>query len=223
MNYKRFVGNLALFGAAVLIGAVRLVSAAQPAAVTPDEALKRLQDGNRRFATDRPIHGAHHRKRMAEVVNTQKPFAVVVACSDSRVAPEIVFDDDLGEIFVVRSAGHVVDDVELGSIEYGVEHLGASLVFMVGHERCGAVAAALSGEAAEGHVSAVIKAILPSVQSTRGQPGDHAENAMRANVRRVVRQLEADEPVLTERVKTGKLKIVGARYDLDTGLVELLR
>jgi carbonic anhydrase len=191
--------------------------------VTADEALKRLIDGNQRFAEEKPQHPHQSVARRAETAQTQQPIAVIVSCSDSRVGPEVVFDQGVGDVFVVRSAGHVVGDIELASIEYAVEHLGAPLIVVLGHQRCGAVAAAVEGGEPHGHLAALIDAIKPSVEETKDQPGDHSENAMRANVRRTVEQLKNDTPVLSERIKDGKLTIIGARYDLDSGKVEMLK
>jgi carbonic anhydrase len=153
---------------------------------------------------------------------TQKPIAVIVSCSDSRVPPELVFDQGLGDLFDVRTAGHVVGDMELGSIEYAAEHLGTPLIVVLGHERCGAVTAAVSGGEAPGHIPAVVKAIAPAVAETKSAGGDAVENAMRANVRDTVRALRSSDPVLSHLVHEGKLKVVGGRYDLDTGQVEIL-
>lgn len=191
-------------------------------AVTPDEALQELMAGNRRFVDGLPAsrHGVAHRR--AELATGQKPFAVLVCCSDSRVGPEVVFDQGLGDIFVIRTAGEVVDDIGLASIEYAVEHLGTPLVVVLGHERCGAVTAALAGGEAPGHIGALLKAIQPAVGESKGEPGDPVDNAVRAQVRDVVRQLRSAVPILSELVHEGKVKVVGARYDLDTGAVEVV-
>lgn len=187
-----------------------------------DKALKRLQAGNAHFVNDSSTRTNKHAQRRAEVAEKQKPFAIVVSCSDSRVGPEVVFDQGLGDLFVVRTAGHVVDDVGLASIEYAVEHLGPSLIVVLGHERCGAVAATVAGSEAHGHLPAIVKAIKPAVAKTKGQPGDAVDNAVREHVREVTEQLAKTGPVLAERVRAGKLKVVGARYDLDTGRVQFI-
>jgi carbonic anhydrase len=161
-------------------------------------------------------------RRRAELATTQHPYAIIVSCSDSRVGPEIVFDQGIGDIFVVRTAGHVLDDPGLGSIEYAVEHLGTHLIVVLGHERCGAVTAAASGGEAPGHIASIVRKIQPAVAEVKGQPGDLVENAMRANVRHVVHELKESHPILSEFVHEGKLKVVGARFDLDTGAVELV-
>jgi carbonic anhydrase len=191
------------------------------APVSADEALRRLMQGNARYISGHMIHADYqHARRL--LAQSQKPFAVIVGCSDSRVGPEIVFDEGLGDIFVIRTAGEVVDAVALGSIEYAVEHLGSPLIVVLGHERCGAVSAAVAGGEAPGHIADIVKAIEPAVEQTKGQPGDPVENAVRAQAINVARQLQDSHPILAEAVQSGKLKIVAARYDLDTGKVELL-
>ncbi len=191
-------------------------------APTPAEALERLLAGNRRFFSGLPASRSAAAARRKELATGQKPFAVVVCCSDSRVGPEVVFDQGLGDIFVVRTAGEVVDDVGLGSIEYAVEHLGSPLVVVLGHEGCGAVTAALEGGDAPGHIGAVVKAIAPAVAESAGAPGDALDNAVRAQIRAVVRRLRSAAPIVAELVHAGRVRVVGARYDLDTGVVEVV-
>ena len=190
---------------------------------TSDQALQALIDGNARYAADKSVNARSHSARRAEVAASQRPLAIIVACADSRVGPELVFDQDLGDIFVVRSAGNVVDDVQLGSIEYAVEHLHAPLIVVVGHERCGAVMAAGKGGEAPGHFGAFLRPIQPAVESTEGQSGDRVDNVVRANVMNVVRQISGTGPVIAEHVQEGKVKVVGARYDLDSGRIEILK
>jgi carbonic anhydrase len=139
------------------------------------------------------------------------------------VPPEIIFDQGLGDLFVIRVAGNIVDDAILGSIEYAVEHLDVALVMVLGHERCGAVEAALQEGEIAGHIGALVKAIAPAVPPASDRSGDRLDRAVRANVVRVVAQLRASHPVLAERVSGGRLRVAGARYDLDSGTVELLR
>ncbi|MEI6033014.1 MAG: carbonic anhydrase [Verrucomicrobiae bacterium] len=198
--------------------------ASDPAGVTADQALRQLELGNRRFVGGRlsgatPASIAEARRKVAQ---GQKPFAVIVGCSDSRVGPEVIFDQKLGDIFVVRTAGEVVDPVGLGSIEYAIARLGAPLVVVLGHERCGAVSAAVAGGKEPGHIGAVLKAIQPAVRATKGRAGDPVENAVRFQALHVAAQLEASGPILKAAVQSGKLKIVVARYDLDSGKVSLL-
>ena len=187
-----------------------------------DVALLQLKVGSAKFAADTSTPTYRHARDRTTLAEKQKPFAIVVSCSDSRVGPEVVFDQGLGDLFVVRTAGHVVDGVGLGSIEYAVEQPGASLVVVLGHERCGAVAATVAGGSAREHLPAIIKAIKPAVAKSKKQPGDAVDNAVRKHVRAVVAQLQKSGPILAERVQTGQLKAVGARYDLDTGRVEFL-
>jgi carbonic anhydrase len=193
--------------------------------LSADQALKSLMDGNARFVAAKTAQpsGANALKRRAELVNGQKPFAIVVSCSDSRVPPELIFDQGLGDIFVIRTAGEVVDAVAMGSIEYAVEHLGSPLIVVLGHENCGAVAAAVSHANEPGHIADVLKAIQPAVEETKGKPGDPVDNAIRAQALDVVKQLQSTGPIIAKSVQSGKVTIVGARYDLHTGKVELLK
>src|SRR5262249_27440652 len=146
----------------------------------------------------------------------------ILSCADSRVAPEIIFDQGLGDLFDVRVAGNIAGDPELASIEYAAEHLQVPLVVVMGHQKCGAVTAAAEGGEAHGHLPALIEAIRPAVEKAKGLPGDHIENAVRINVENVVRQLRESEPVLKELVGKQQLRIVGAVYSLDTGKVDWL-
>jgi len=194
--------------------------AAEPSNVSAEEAIERLKVGNERFAAGKATHDHQQPDRRDEVAKAQKPFAIIVCCSDSRVGPEIVFDQGLGDIFVLRTAGNVIDDVGQGTIEYAVEHFGTQLIVVLGHSQCGAVSAAVSGGEIHGHVRAVVEAIKPAVEKVKGLPGDPVQNAVWANVREDVKQLESDSPVLSDRIKAGKLKIVGACYGLDSGQVK---
>src|SRR5260221_10557754 len=167
---------------ASLLGAFASSFAARPSNVGPDQALKRLVQGISRFVFGNMTHVASGQVVEARraVAKRQMPFAIIVGCSDSRVGPEIVFDQGLGDIFVVRTAGQVVDATALGSIEYAVEHLGSSLIVVLGHERCGAVSAAVAVTKEPGHIAAVLKAIEPAGEQTKSKPGDPVENAVRA-------------------------------------------
>jgi carbonic anhydrase len=193
--------------------------------LSPDQALELLKDGNRKFLTDSPIRAATGRQRRLDIAQSQAPFAAYVSCSDSRVPPELLFGRGLGELFIIRNAGNTVDTVALGSIEYAVAVLGVPLVVVMGHERCGAVAAAASvvrdNATFPGAIGRMIEPIIPAVLKAQGRPGDLVENAIRENVRRVVNQLRtASDPLLLDPQRTGKLKVVGAYYDLDTGTVD---
>ena len=193
--------------------------------LTPDQALQTLIDGNRSFVTDSPIRRVQGRARRLELARSQAPFVVLVSCSDSRVPPELLFGRGLGELFIVRNAGNTGDTVALGSIEYAVANLGVPLVVVMGHERCGAVEAAVSvvtrNATFPGSIGRMIEPIVPAVLQAQRDPGDLLDNAVRRNVSRTVDRLRtASEPLLLAPLAAGKLRIVGARYDLDDGSVD---
>jgi len=190
---------------------------------TPAEANRLLVDGNARFVAGKSEHARQDPERRTELANTQHPFAVVLGCADSRTSPEVLFDQGLGDLFVVREAGNVLDDHTLGSIEYAAEHLHSPLIVVLGHERCGAIAAARDTVAAkghaEGHIQSLVESIRPAVESTAGQDADAT---CKANVRNMVQALKTSEPLLKHLVEKGELNVVGAYYDLDTGAVTFL-
>ncbi|MBE9095073.1 carbonic anhydrase [Tychonema sp. LEGE 07203] len=190
--------------------------------ISPDGALKKLMEGNQRYIQQKRTFPDQARSRIVEVADGQHPFATVLACSDSRVAPEIIFDQGLGNLFDIRVAGNFLDDGVLGNMEYAVVELGVPLLVILGHERCGAVKAALDGKAVPGHIGTLVAAIKPAVDSTKGDKGDAWDNAVRANVKMNVKKLASSSPILAEAVKAGKLKVVGGRYDLDSGKVEII-
>jgi carbonic anhydrase len=209
------------------IGLILLIAATLPAAshqaetVTADSALAELKAGNDHHVRHQYQHPHESIARQRELTTGQHPLAEILSCSDSRVPPEIIFDQGLGDLFVVRVAGNVASDVEIGSLEYGAEHLHIPLLVVLGHESCGAVTAALQG-GAEAHIAALVNLIKPAVEKSRGQKGDAVANAVRANVQLVVQQLRASTPVLSELVAHRKLKIVGGVYSLETGRVTWL-
>ena len=214
---------------AVLIIVMLLVSAGVGAtsgqegqAISGESAQQKLIDGNERYVNAKLYHPNQTGQRRTEVAKGQHPFAAIVSCSDSRVPPEIIFDQGLGDLFVIRLAGNILDDAALGSLEYAVEHLGVKYIMVLGHERCGAVDATVKGGEVPGHISSLVKAIQPAVEKVKNQPGDLLDNAVRANVTMVVQQLKSSGPILEELVKKGDLTIAGARYDLDDGEVTIL-
>ena len=190
--------------------------------VSADSALKELKVGNEHHVRHRYQHPHDTEARMRELSSGQHPHAEILSCADSRVPPEIVFDQGLGDLFVVRVAGNVVTDSELGSLEYGAEHLHVPLLVVLGHQSCGAVTAAVQGGPAEGHIAVLMSLIKPAVEKSRGLPGDPVANAVRTNVQMVMTQLRSSTPVLSELVAHGKLKIVGGIYSLETGEVNWL-
>lgn len=210
-------------------GVPRADASEAASAVTADEALKDLMEGNKRFVENRMTClggcGPSVREKLAR---GQRPYAVVLSCSDSRVPPELVFDKGLGEIFVVRVAGNVADPFVLGSIEYAAEHLGAPLVVVLGHSRCGAVTAAVEAHGEpEGNIGSILKAIAPAVESAKGEAKGKqgpalVEAAIAENAMRTAASLGKDSPVLRRLAEEGRLRIVAAKYSLDDGRVERL-
>ena len=193
--------------------------------LTPDQALALLKDGNRSFVTDAPFRRqTTDRERRIEIARGQTPFVVLVGCSDSRVPPELLFGRGLGELFIVRNAGNTVDTTALGSIEYGVAELGVPLIVVLGHEKCGAVQAAVQVVTEDavfpGSIGRMVEPIVPAVLRAQKQEGDLLDNAVRENVRRTVARLRTAEALLVDPIKANKLKIVGARYDLNDGSVD---
>ena len=187
-----------------------------------EKALQKLLKGNKRFVALRAQHPNQGIKRRKEVIKGQKPFAVIVSCSDSRVPPEIIFDQGIGDLFVVRVAGNIIDDCALGSIEYAVDHLGTGLILVLGHGKCGAVTAVVKGEKPHGHIRSIVKAILPAVKKAKQKPGDVLENAIRINVRQVVHEIKSSKPVIAEKIKRQQIRIAGAYYDIETGAVTII-
>ena len=190
--------------------------------LTPDSVLAELKTGNAHHARHQHQHPHETVTRQRELITGQHPHAELLSCADSRVPPEIIFDQGLGDLFVVRVAGNVATDTEIGSLEYGAEHLHIPLLVVLGHESCGAVTAAVQGGKAEGHIAALLNLIKPAVNQSRGIPGDPVTNAVRTNVLLVVQQLRSSTPILSELVAHGKLKVVGAVYSLETGEVTWL-
>jgi carbonic anhydrase len=189
---------------------------------TASAVLSDLKAGNERHASHHHKNPHQSAERMHELTNGQHPEAVVLTCADSRVPPEIVFDQGLGDLFDIRVAGNIAADAEIASIEYAAEHLHTPLVVVMGHQSCGAVAAAIEGGNPPGHLPTLVAAIRPAVNQARGMPGELADNAVRVNVEHVVQQLRSSKPVLATLVSEKKLRIVGAVYSLKTGLVTWL-
>jgi carbonic anhydrase len=191
--------------------------------VPPAEAISRLKDGNGRYMNGNPQHPRQSSEEREKLTKSQHPFAIVLGCADSRVPPEIVFDQGLGDLFVVRVAGNVIDDHSLGSIEYAVDHLAVRLILVLGHQSCGAVKAAKETIAAKGeapaHIQSLVTAIRPAVDAT--VHGD-LETTVKANVKDVVQALRSSAPVLKPKVDSSELRVLGAYYSLDTGAVSFL-
>lgn len=194
--------------------------------LSPEAAMARLVAGNERYASGFSAHPNNDLARRGVVAKGQSPFAVILTCADSRVAPELIFDQGLGDLFVIRVAGNVVDDAVLASIEYAAIHLGTSLVMALGHERCGAISAtidALEGRGSPADVGTKIGAlaalIAPAVRAIPPGTVDKVDAAVSINANHVAAEIFVNSPPLRARVLAGKLKIVAARYDLDDGRV----
>jgi carbonic anhydrase len=218
--------------------------------IPPAEALSRLKEGNNRFIAGNVQHphetsderayiakysyenpdaislgmtSEQAAKRRGELTKSQHPFAIILSCSDSRVPPELVFDEGLGDLFIVRVAGNVLNNEGLGSIEYGVDVLGARLILVLGHQSCGAVDAAMKTVAAKGkapgHIQSLVTAIKPVVDAT---PKADLDTMIKANVKHVVDGLRSSKPILKAKVDSGDVQVVGGYYTLDTGAVTFL-
>jgi len=206
----------------LIVCAVAPANGQHAAPLTADQALATLKAGNEHYVAGRLDHPHANAARMHELAAGQHPCAAVLSCADSRVPPEIVFDQGLGDLFTIRVAGNVAGDTEIASIEYAAEHLDVPLVIVLGHQKCGAVTAAVEAGEAPGHLPSLVNAIRPAVEKTKGMSGDRVANAVRANVQLVVAELRASQPILAERIAKHELRVAGAVYSLDTGRVEWL-
>ncbi len=182
----------------------------------PMKMLQLLLEGNQRYVAD---HAERPNQRPSDL--PQHPLAVILSCSDSRVPPEIIFDQGVGNLFIVRVAGNTYDRLSLQSIEYAIDHLGVTLIMVIGHDQCGAVTAAVKAYP-DPNAGPMLTNIYPAVREVRGQPGDELSNAIDRNALLIAGKL-GQEPELAEKVKSGQLKIVPARYILKTGAVKLLK
>lgn len=223
MRSNRTFGSFAKLAFAVAPIVIFAVLALAPGALcspaasgpSPTAALQQLLDGNARYTSDK---ATHPNSRPSEA--PQHPAAVVLSCSDSRVPPEILFDQGVGSLFVVRAAGNTYDQLALESIEYAVAHLGTRLIVVMGHDQCGAVTAAVH-EYPNPLAEPMLRNIYPAVEKTRGMPGDPVSNAISENAAMVAKRL-AKDPRMAAMVESGELKIVAARYNLATGAVTLI-
>ena len=218
-----FLRNISLAAALVCcLGVLSSASGTAPAG-NADAALTRLVDGNKRFVAGSPSRATLSAQQWAELAKGQHPYAIVLACADSRLSPEIIFDQGLGDLFVIRNAGNLIDDHVLGSIEYAVEHLHVSLIVVLGHTKCGAVTAAVAGGEAPGHVKSIVESLSSAVAMAKKKPGDPVDNAVRINAKQEASALTQAEPIVAEAVKAGSVMVVAAKYDIATGQVEFLK
>jgi len=190
--------------------------------LTGDDALAKLLEGNARYVEMRRTNPHQTDERRDSLIGGQSPYAIILGCSDSRVPPEIIFDQGLGDLFVIRVAGNVIDDIVLASIEYATEHLHSPILMVLGHTNCGAVAAALQDDELDGHLPSIAQAIEEAVEAARDARGDTLDMTIRAHAQITAQHLADSEPILKELVDHGSLKVVAAYYDLDTGIVEIL-
>lgn len=192
--------------------------------MSPDKALQLLKEGNQRFVAGQSIKPNQDINRIKEVAAGQYPFATIVGCSDSRVPNEIIFDQGVGDLFIVRTAGQVSTYASWGSIEFAEEVLGTKLIVVLGHTQCGAVNAAVKLPEVPGHIVTLINAIKPAVEKAKAsEPHDLLDASIRENIRTQVESLRNLEPVLANRVREGSVQIIGALYHLETGEVEFLQ
>jgi carbonic anhydrase len=190
--------------------------------VSPTEALQKLLRGNERFVNGKRENPNQSRTRLMETSVAQYPYASILGCADSRVPSELLFDQGLGDLFVVRVAGNVGSQTAIGSLEFASAVLGSQLIMVLGHTRCGAVLAAIKNEPLPGRIGVFVEEIKPAVESVRQKTGDIEKNSMIANVQYQVKKLSESSTILGGLVKEGKLKIVGGVYELTTGKVTLV-
>lgn len=193
--------------------------------MTTKETIEELKSGNQRFVKGNLTHPSQSPHRRRELASGQSPKACILSCADSRVPPEIIFDQGLGDLFVLRVAGNVVNDMILGSLEYAVEHLKAALIVVLGHQKCGAVSAtvSLAGKAAPGHIGSLTAAIQPAVDKVTNASGDIVEASIRENIKSMCVKVECAKGLLADAAQKGTIQIAGAYYHLDSGEVEWLR
>jgi carbonic anhydrase len=211
----------------VPVSIIFLLGAIHAHALSPAEAITKLKEGNSRYAAGKAIRPNQTQARQKETAEGQHPFVSVLSCSDSRVPLELIFDQGIGDIFVVRVAGNVIDTNEIGSLEYGVRHLATPLIVVLGHTHCGAVAAAVKDATVQGSLVPLIEKIKPAADKVRiHNPklsgDDLMERATEENVLQSIRDLILRSPIIREQLKDRTLQVVGAMYDIETGRINWL-
>ena len=219
-DFIKLAGIMALSSPLVL-GSAALAQESTSQVISPTLALQELIEGNSRFVQDKRLNPHQSRLRLAEIATEQHPFASILCCADSRVPAEMIFDAGLGDLFVVRIAGNVVSPRVMGSLEYSTKILGSQLIVILGHERCGAVTAAVEDTIEDGEIGTFVADIKPALARVKDLEGDRINNAVIANVQYQLEVLNKSK-LLTNLVTQGKLQIVGGRYDLDTGEVTII-
>lgn len=218
---------LAGIATAAAVGEHPALAANDTTSVTADEAIERLKSGNDKYVSAPQVCAVDLSKQREQVVKAQTPWATILTCSDSRVLPDLIFGGvGLGELFIARNAGNIVDTDTMGTIEYGAEHLGIPLIIVLGHEACGAVTAACSvvekHEKFPGSIGPMVNAIVPSAKAVYGKPGDFVDNTVRENAKRAAVKIATQSQIVSHLIHAKKVKIFAARYDLDSGRVEFL-
>ena len=225
MKLTGFIGRRDLLQLMVMTGAAAIgwpILPAQAATNSGEESWQRLLAGNQRFIQQTAQASHQLPQRWQETAQTQEPFAIVLSCADARVPPEILFDVGIGDLFDVRIAGNIVTPEVLGSIEYAAVELGTPLIVVLGHERCGAVTAAVRGKALPGKMGSLVAAIKPALNQVQRSAQDVMETAIVANVQYQILTMKRQSSLLSNLVAQRQLKIVGARYDLDLGAVTIV-
>lgn len=212
---------------AILLCSCLFASSAQMNKVSPAEAIEILKNGNARFVEWKASHPNADKIKLEELSKGQKPFVTINGCSDSRVPPEVIFDQGLGDLFVVRTAGNVSATDQIGTIEYGTEHLGTRLVVVLGHTKCGAVTAVAKGEHVHGNIPALVSSIVPAVKKVKSAHGNEEHSkwlneAITENAYESIANILKKSETVRELVLSGKVKIVAAIYDMDSGKVKFL-
>ena len=225
-KFLAVAGSLAA-GAVVTATGQAWAAGGPTTSVTADQALANLKSGNDKYVKAPEVCSADLAKRRTDVATSQTPWATIVSCSDSRVPPELLFGGlGVGELFVARNAGNMVDTATMGTIEYGAAVLGVPLIVVLGHDRCGAVQAAcdvvIKKATFPGSIGPMVKAIVPAATAVKGQPGDFVDNAVRESAKRTALMIATKSKIVSDLVKAGKVKVVAARYHLDDGKAEFL-
>jgi carbonic anhydrase len=225
---RGFLTASAGLAAGMMLGAMPARAAGgATTSLTADQALAKLKEGNARYVSAPEVCTRELASGRQNVVKGQAPWATILSCADSRVPPELLFGGTgVGELFIARNAGNMADTATMGTIEYGSAVLGVPLIVVLGHESCGAVQAAC-GVAEKntkypGSIGPMVSAIVPAARSVKGKPGDFLDNAVRESARVTARKIATQSPLVADLVKKGKVKVLAARYDLDTGAVEYI-
>ncbi len=219
----RFLVQIGLVAYGLMLGCQSTTRVKEKRPTTPEEGLVALLEGNERFLSGRLQHPHQTQQRVHETERDQHPFAVIVTCSDSRVPPEIVFDEGLGDLFVIRTAGNLVSDLELGSIEYAIEHLGPPLIVVLGHTECGAIKAFLEGGECHGHIRQIVETLKqePEEQYILQKEGKNLAVCVEANVIHGVDQIR-QQPLIAEKMAQKQVGVVPMVYDVHSGKVNVL-